>query len=161
MRTFLASVGLVYVACTATLLVMNGPQRQNPGFVLAVILTTLVLPVASAWVGAEAARFMRPVRILATRDSSALCRMAAGGMAGILGCMFTLGAVVYFSEPIASRGDSWFTGPIAALTAFLVVLPWPRVRRGTCRGCAYDLAALTPACKGLCPECGTDLMKCA
>jgi hypothetical protein len=125
----------------------------------AAVLTLGLVPLLAAWAGAEIVRFVRRPRVL-TAHSHPLKRLLTGLTIGVVGSAVGALAVVML-EP-AEGGYAWLLMGLSSLAASVVVLTCSRrVSRGRCARCEYDLAGVTVAAHGRCPECGLDQMAAA
>lgn len=126
---------------------------------MAAVLTLGLVPFLAAWAGAELVRAVRSPRVL-TRYAHPLKRLLTGLVIGLVGSAVGALAVVLL-EP-ANGGYAWLLMGGSSLAAAVALLAFAKpTPRGHCPRCAYDLAGVTVAAEGKCPECGLDQMAAA
>lgn len=165
MKTFLAGLTLVYLglALWAQFDTLEW-LPPNPWTLWTILLG---VPVCTACLTTEVVLYVLPKRLFHRGVRAPVRRVALGLVAGVVGA--ALGGVSYvylgYSGDVYSPYSAarpWFESALlgggAAAGALLVLLPLPRVRRGRCVRCGYDLAAMTPRAAGKCAECGCDVM---
>jgi hypothetical protein len=162
MRHFVLGLAIVYtaLACWAVLDVGRtyGPyERVTLETALPVVFGAGLVPLLSAWVGAELARALRRPALL-VRPAVRLRRTVLGLAAAGLSTVPMVAGMTWATDDIP---DALVTGVGAGLAGFVAVIVLPRQRRGTCRGCGYDLSSMPAPGQpgfGLCPECGAGVM---
>jgi hypothetical protein len=123
---------------------------------LSVILSSWLAPTMATWLAAEAMHMLAPRRLLHRRLSMPTRRLFLGGITGTLGCI--LGVLAMAGLDRFGVPDVALTSAAAAIAAIAVITPTTRIRKGECLFCRYSLAGATPASKGVCAECGSDVM---
>ena len=156
MIPYLLAQLIVYAAVAAIAVVSNREllEWQTWGYGTKPALLIGLLPVLGAWAACELLRLARPVRLLDARITGVLGRFAAGIGAGLIGFALTLLAVEFvqgvWPEAALTTGAGFLgAGLIASFSS--------RIRPGRCVQCQYDLASITTATRGKCPECGSSL----
>lgn len=170
MRSMILGIVLLHV-CTGTAIAYLTAEESGWSTLLrgtdAPSLTMFVLwPGLWVLAGVTLVDLFTPRRLLQPSARGEFLRLLLGASASSLGLLF--GAVL---PAVRAMGDDvlryaldmhamWLEwgalalGPVIAGVLMACLLP--RVKRGTCTGCGYDLAQMTVACKGRCPECGHD-----
>ena len=115
------------------------------GFFLPVVL----IPVASAWIGAEVAVLLRPFD---KRKRTPLVHLLRWSICGLLAGGATIAVEGVALTINAERvSDSWIMALAPFAVAFGAVAVFPRASiTSGCPACGYDWKGL-----GRCPECGT------
>lgn len=155
MPWFLLGVVLIWSAVVLPALGIDSSIRRDGTLVSHYIVTAWAIPIICAWLAAELVNFILPKRVLMRHASTKPRRLVAGLFAGGIGAGAAVVAMAYAPETLP---EAVVTGAAGALGSLLIVLLLPRVHKGRCRRCDYDLAGITPAAAGKCPECGLDLM---
>ncbi|MGH7130716.1 MAG: hypothetical protein ACREJO_02075 [Phycisphaerales bacterium] len=147
---------LVYAAVATIAVVSNRDylEWQTWGYGTKPALLLGLLPILGAWAACELLRLARPVRLLDLRISGLFGRFATGIGAGVIGFVLTLLAVEFIN---GVWWEATLTTGAGFLAAGLVALFSSRIRPGRCTQCQYDLASITTATRGKCPECGSSL----
>lgn len=134
------SIGLVWdweVAAAA------GAEGSKPAWIM------LIFPPLAAWLTAEAINLVTPRRLFDRRSVAPVRKATLGFLAGVLG----FAIAVAFLPLVERQLPDW--GVLASASAIATMLPvalLPKVRRGRCAFCDYDMKAL-PSMER-CPECG-------
>lgn len=134
------AIGLVWdweVAAAA------GAEGSKPAWIM------LIFPPLAAWLTAEAINLVTPRRLFDRRTVAPVRKAALGFLGGVIG--FAL--AVAFLPIVEEQLPDW--GVLASASAVGTMLPvvlLPRVRRGFCAYCDYDMKTL-PSMER-CPECG-------
>lgn len=126
---------------------------------------------------AVAIHTLSPRRVFELRVRTRLSALGLGVALSTLACVCTLSALTVFdvlwpqksawnvehgsaTEWVNSHRETllWCVVALACAlpTALAVMLFTRRARPGCCLSCGYNLSTITPAAKGLCPECGHD-----
>lgn len=155
MPWFLLGVILAWSGLAIPTLVTDAAVRTDNPWVLYFIAAAWAIPITCAWLAAELVNFVLPKRILAGDASTRPRRLIAGLASGLLGVGLSVIAMAYVPE---NMPEALVTGAAGAAGALCIVLLLPRVHKGRCRKCDYDLAGITPAAAGKCPECGLEVM---
>lgn len=148
----------VYAGVAAWAVAFDADADFGAHGVLAVFLVSAVAaPCTATWLIAEALNTWQRRRLLIRGIGGRWWRRAAAGLAtGTLG--FLLGTILLaLADSVIPDGVALGVGAVlstALLFAFL-----PRVKRGRCVNCQYDLSGMTIASAGVCPECGEGVMK--
>ena len=109
----------------------------------------MIFPPMAAWLTAETINLVTPRRLFDRRIVAPVQRSALGFTTGVIG----FGLAVLFLPIVEELLPDW--GTLAAASAIGTMLPivlLPRVRRGFCAFCDYDMKSL-PSMER-CPECG-------
>lgn len=114
-----------------------------------------VLPCVCAAMVAQGMQLVSPRRVLDARAGLRVGGLVRGVVVSVMGLVFAA-AGVYFSE--VWWVDLCAIGGASALAAVLVLVVAARSKAGECAKCRYDLAGVTLATGGKCPECGVELM---
>lgn len=157
MIIFLIGSALAYAALAASsLLISTDTWWETHPTASAAILTLGLVPLLATWAAAELARSLRAPRLLTPYAGKAK-RAVSGLTAGVVSsCVGALAVVLL--EP-TTGGAAWLLMGVSAFLATFALLWLARpLKRGHCRRCEYDLAGVTPAAHGRCPECGVDVM---
>ncbi|HZW05893.1 MAG TPA: hypothetical protein VFF65_02125 [Phycisphaerales bacterium] len=157
MILFLLGAALAFGAVVASSQLVQGESwwAVHPSL-RAALLTLGLVPLLAAWLAAEVVRLVRAPKVLCG-SAGAARRLVAGLTAGLVSCVTGALAVVLLER--ADGGAAWLLmGGSAFGSTFLVLCLARRNRRGHCRRCDYDLAGVTPAASGRCPECGLNQM---
>ncbi|MGE3107935.1 MAG: hypothetical protein AB7G11_10585 [Phycisphaerales bacterium] len=112
-----------------------------------------IVPVAAAWLTAEAIHAMAPRRAFDRRARATSTRGFAGAIAGTLG--IGLG-VLMVSIPQGVARDTVLMGTASLCATLIVTLSLKRLVRSACVHCGYDLRGNAGA--AVCPECGKGVM---
>lgn len=157
MIVFLFGAALAYAALAgSSLLIRTEDWWETHPTTSAAVLTLGLVPLLSTWAAAELVRLLRAPKLL-TPHAGVVKRIVAGLTAGLISCATGALTIVLLEPP--NGGLGWLMmGVCAFVSTTLVLLPAKRIRRGHCRRCDYDLAGVTTAAHGKCPECGLDLM---
>lgn len=109
----------------------------------------IAFPPLAVWLTAEFINAVTPRRLFDRRTVAPVRRATVGALAGVIG--FTIAVLAL---PLTERHASdWATlAGASAIGTFVTVVFLPRVRRGHCVVCGYDLRTL-PSMER-CPECG-------
>jgi hypothetical protein len=149
---------LAVLAAIANLPSEGGYQISQQGTVFHFAGTLLVVPMLAAWLTAEVIRLMRRPRVLDARVPGFAGRFVRGMVIGLIALTVSTALLVLFENNVSD----WLLsagGMVLAMSAGVMLTG--SIRAGRCVRCEYDLAGVTPASKGLCPECGCDLLKTA
>jgi hypothetical protein len=157
LKWFAPAASLVYAALALWAVLTAEPWgvdlTARPAAAAGVALTVWGVPTLAALAAAAALNTVTPRRAL--RHAGRVRSAALGLAAGLLGAaLLTLG-VAFLSEHLP---DGVIAASAGALGALGVLAPTRRVRPGACPACGYSLAGATPAGRGLCAECGADVM---
>lgn len=148
---------ICYAALTASTLLITTENWWTPHpTTSAAILTLGLVPMLSTWAAAETIRLLRKPKLL-TSHSHPLKRLLLGLTIGLTASA-TGALLVVLLEPNGG-GLAWLLMAASALISTSILLWFTRrTRPGHCRRCDYDLAGVTIAAHGKCPECGLDQM---
>jgi hypothetical protein len=153
----LLAASAVYGMLTVSAIVFGRDQLGGQSHLwLSVVLSSFVAPALATWFVAEGLHVLSPRRLLQRNLKMPIRRMALGGLAGVLGCI--LGVLGMAGLDRYGVPDAAITAAGAAIATLLVIVPTTRIRKGECLHCRYSFAGATPASKGVCAECGSDLM---
>lgn len=162
MRTLLLGLLLMLSSALIALLVV----ARLPGFEHAPIAnartvahftgTVVLVPMLASWLCAEAFRLIRRPRLLEPGVGGFVNRLLAGAVIGLLTLPLAAALLVLYENHVS---DWLLTAGAAALATVAVLMFARRVKTGRCIACEYDLAGVTTATQGLCPECGHVLFK--
>jgi hypothetical protein len=160
MILFVAGAAIVYAALvTSSLTITTEDWWATHPTTKAAVLTLGLVPLLATWFAAELARFWRSPKVL-TSNAGVAKRMFTGFIVGLVSCGTGTIAVVLL-EP-ETGGLGWLLMGSCAFVSTSLLLAFAKpVRSGHCRRCDYNLAGVTPAAGGRCPECGLDLMAAA
>lgn len=157
MILLLLGAAACYAALTGSALFIKTEDWWTPHpTTTAAVFTLGLVPFLATWAGAEMIRAARSPRIL-TRHAHPLKRLLTGLTIGLVGTAAGALAVVLL-EPV-NGGWAWLLMGLSALGTTVVFLVMSKSNpRGRCPRCDYDLAGVTIAAQGKCPECGLDQM---
>jgi hypothetical protein len=152
MKAYLLGLTMIYVLAAGVVLYFDEAVRINNPWVLAFILSVVVVPIAASWASAELTGIIFRRGMLDPGRSHAAWRFARGLFAGLLGIITVL-ALVALAQ---IKWEDWYTMAAAAAPwSALFALIGRRARSAhLCGACGYDLRGLTSAANGRCPECG-------
>ena len=162
MRHFVLGMAVVYGALAWWAVIDMGRtyrpyERITTETALRVSFAAGLVPLVSAWGAAELARAVRRPALM-VRTAGRIRRALLGLTAAGLSTVPMVAGMTWATEEIP---DALITGVAGAVAGFVAVIVLPRHRRGTCRGCGYDLSSMPAPSQpgfGLCPECGAAVM---
>ncbi|HYD01919.1 MAG TPA: hypothetical protein VEB22_11895 [Phycisphaerales bacterium] len=157
MIPFILGAGLAFSALVASaLLIRTESWWEVHPTLWSATLTLGLVPLFSAWAAAEVMRIVRSPKVL-SEGSGMSRRLLAGLTAGLVSS--ATGALAVVTLEPNGGGRAWLLMGASAFASTIAVLAFAKRRkRGHCRRCDYDLAGVTPAARGRCPECGLDQM---
>lgn len=145
------------LACAAACIIPpeSAWSEAPPALTLSFLLLFIILPTLSSTLALHLTHALRPRRLfLAKRFPLRAIPLALAS--ALLALLLTTAIITFLPDTLP---DVLATSLPHFLAVPLMLLSFTaRARPNACPSCNYDLRALTPAAKGLCPECGRDLM---
>jgi hypothetical protein len=137
---------------------LSGPMASATVMALLMLGPTVV---GGAMLGATAVNAISPRRVFHphVEHGRGVWAIVLGIIAGVLTYAVASLVLMYPSE--SEMIQTLMMAGVGCAMGGLVVMTTARYRAGTCRGCGYDLSAMTVSGGGRCPECGADQFKIA
>ncbi len=135
---------------------LTGPMRETAIMALMMLGPTVV---GGVLMGAAGVHAVSPRRVFHphVRHGLGLWQIARGMLAAAL--TYCAASVAMVFTPDSELIQTLVMAGIGTAVGGALTLAAARWRPGTCRGCGYDLSAMTVSGGGRCPECGVQVLE--